>query len=86
MDTHDRANVNRVLRHLSQEWGQPVWKVKHIIQQSIDQSWAEAMLDANKKALWEKYFPDEKPSSEQYILLLGHAHEHNEDIPYLLDT
>lgn len=84
MNAHDRTNVNRVLQHLSREWMQPVWKVIHLIQQSIDRSWEEAMLDADKKALWDRYFPNGKPTPEEYILLLGHAHEENVDIPYLL--
>lgn len=84
MDLHDSRNVQRVLRTMAVEWGQPVWKVRHIIQQSIDNSWETAVLDPEAKALWDKYFPNGKPTPDQYILRLGHAHETGEDVPYLL--
>ncbi len=85
MDLHDSRNIRRVLHIMSAEWGQPVWKVKHIIQQAIDQRWEKAMLDPEEKALLDKYFPDGKPTPEQYVLWLGHAHEKGEDMPYLLE-
>ena len=84
MDLHYSRNVRRVLRGLAAQWGCPVWKAEHIIQQNIDRSWEKAMLDSEAKALWDKFFPDGKPSSEQYILRLGIAHENGEDVPYLL--
>lgn len=84
MDSHDRRNVQRIIRLLAREWNCPTWRVTHIIQQSIDKSWGIAMLDPERKALWDQYFPDGKPTPEQYILWLGHAHERNETMPYLL--
>ena len=84
MDLHDRANVNRVFRLMSKEWGVPVWKVKQILQEYIDQSGEASAQNPEKRALWNKYFPDGKPTSEQYILRLGHAHETGKQVPYLL--
>ena len=84
MDRHDSRNVQRVLRRMAAEWRCPVWMVERTIQQIIDQSWEQAMLDPKTKALWDQYFPNGKPTPEEYILLLGHAHEKGEYIPYLL--
>jgi len=84
MDLHDYLNVRRVFRSLSAQWKCPVWMVKMIIRIKIDQSWEEAISDPEKRALWEKSFPSGKPTPTQYILLLGHAHENMEEIPYLL--
>jgi len=84
MDLHDRANVNRVFRLMSKEWGVPVWKVKQILQEYIDQSWEASAQIPENQALWNKYFPDGKPTSEQYVLRLGHARETGEQVPYLL--
>ena len=85
MDLHDSRNVQRVLRTIAAQWRVPVWKVTHIIQQTIDQSWEKAILDSEAKALWDKYFPNGKPTPEEYILRLGHAHEIGENVPYLFN-
>lgn len=85
MDRHDSRNVQRVFRTMAAEWRCPVWMVERIIQQTIDHSWEKAMLDPEAKALWEKYFPNGKPTPDQYILRLGHAHEEGEYMPYLLE-
>lgn len=42
------------------------------------------MSDPEQKELWVRYFPNGKPTPDQYILLLGHAHERGEEIPFLL--
>lgn len=85
MDSHDSRNVRRVLRRLSAEWCCPIWAVERMIQQNIDRSWEKAMSDPEAKALRDKYFPDGKPTPEQYILWLGHAHENRKVVPRLLD-
>lgn len=85
MNFQDYQNVQRVFRTIAAEWGCPVWMVIEIIQQTIDQSWEKAICNQDVKALWKKYFPNGKPSPEQYVLRLGHAYESGEYIPYLLD-
>lgn len=82
MNLHDFINVRRVFRAMAVEWGCPVRTVKQIIQRSIDQSWEKAMSDPEALALWTKYLPSGKPTPEQYILRLGHAHESGEDVPF----
>lgn len=84
MDSHDSRNVQRVLRVLAREWGYPVWMVKGIIQKEIDKSWQAAQLDPKEKVIWITYFPEGKPTAEQYILWLGHGKEKGEVWPYLL--
>lgn len=84
MNIHDFLNVRRVFRRMAAEWGCPVWMVKQTIRQLIDQSWEKAMLDPEEKSLWDKYFPNGKPTPDQYILRLGRAHENGENVPYLL--
>ena len=84
MDLHDRQNIKRVLRNIAAQWCCPVWVVKLTIQQKIDMSWEKAISDPYAKALWDRYFPNGKPSTEEYILQLGHAHEQGESIPFLL--
>ena len=84
MDLHDFLNVRRIFRMLAKEWGCPVWVVKSIIRQGIDKSWEEALHDPEDKALWEQYFPNGKPTPNEYILRLGHAHEKGEKVPFLL--
>ena len=84
MDLHDFFNVQRVFQTMAAEWGCPVWLVKRMIRRVIDQSWEKAMSDPEEKALWDKYFPSGKPTPNQYILRLGHAHENGEDVPFLL--
>ena len=84
MDLHDYLNVQRVLRTMAAEWNCPVKVVKLIIQKAIDESWEKAMSDPEAKVLWAKYFPNGKPSLQQYILRLGRAHETGENIPFLL--
>ena len=83
MNLRDYLNVRRVLRTMSAQWNCPVWVVKGIIRRSIQQSWEEAMTNPEQKALCDKYFPKGKPTPDQYILRLGHAHENGEDVPYL---
>lgn len=84
MDLRDFLNVQRVLRMMAAEWNCPVWLVKRTIRQVINQSWEKAMSDPKSKLLWENYFPSGKPTPEQYILRLGHAHEKREDVPFFL--
>lgn len=84
MHLHDFLNVRRVLRMMAAEWGSPVWMVKRTIRQIIDQSWEKSMFDPEAKALWDKYFPNGKPTPDQYILRLGYAYENGEDMPHLL--
>lgn len=54
------------------------------IQEEIDKSWKCAQLDPQEKALWDKYFPEGKPTAEQYILWLGRGKDGGEELPYLL--
>ena len=84
MDLHDFLNVRRVFRTMAAEWKCPVWIVKKAIRRSINQTWERAMSNLEEKALLNKYFPDGKPTPEEYILRLGHAHETGEDVPFLL--
>ena len=82
MDLHDYFNVRRILRLLAKERKCPVWVVRRSIQQIIDRNWEAALQNPEDKAVWDRYFPDGRPSTEQYILCLGHAHERGEDVPY----
>jgi len=85
MDAHERRNVNRVFRTMAREWGCPVWMVRQTIQKAIDQSWENSMHNSEARAVWCKYFPDGKPTPEQYILFQGRKFETGEDMPELLD-
>lgn len=85
MDLHDYLNVRRVFRVMAIQWRCPVWMVKRTIRKIIDLSWEKAMSDPKAKALWDKYFPNGKPTPDQYILRLGHAHEKGEEVPFLLE-
>ena len=85
MDLHDFLNVRRVFRTMAAEWGCPVWVVKLTIRRSITEAWERSRTDPNAVALWEKYFPGgKKPTPEEYICRLGHAHERGEYVPELL--
>lgn len=84
MTAHETRNVRRTLRLLSSRWGYPVWLVERTIQQSIDECWQTAQNDPGEKALWDKYFPNGKPTAQEYILLLGNAHENGQHVPRLL--
>lgn len=84
MDLHDFLNVRRVFRTMAKEWGCPVWMVRRIMRQTIDRSWNQAADNPELKGLWNAYFPDGKPTPDQYILRLGHAYENGEEVPYLL--
>ena len=84
MDLHDYMNVRRVLRTLASRWNCPVWAVKILIRRTINEHWEKALSDPEEKALWDRYFPHGKPTPQQYILLLGHALESGEEIPFLL--
>lgn len=83
MDLHDYLNIRRVFRTMASEWKCPVLVVKLTIRKMINESWERAMSNPEEKVRWEKYFPNGKPSPDQYILLLGHAHERGEEIPFL---
>ena len=84
MDLHDYRNVRRTLRAIASGWNCPVWAVKWIIRAVINRSWEKAMSDPEEKALWDTWFPNGKPTPEQYILMLGHAYERGEEAPFLL--
>lgn len=84
MDLHDYRNVRRVLRGLAAQWKCPVWVARWTIRKHIDQSWERAQADPEAGQRWNKYFPEGKPTPEQYILWLGHAHERGEEMPFLL--
>ena len=84
MDLHDFLNVQRMFQMMAEQWDCPVWVVKRTLRRIIHENWEKAMFIPEEKALWEKYFPDGKPTPEQYVLRLGHAHEKGEYVPYLL--
>lgn len=81
---HDSLNVQRVFRTMAAEWKCPVWFVKITVQKHIDESWEMSMHDPEKLARWNQFFPDGKPTAEQYILRLGRAHEKGENVPNLI--
>lgn len=83
MNLHDYINVRRVFRVMAAEWKCPVWIVKATIHKIINSCWQQAMSNPEEKALWDKYFPNGKPTPYQYILRLGRAHETGEDMPFL---
>ena len=85
MDAHERRNVNRVLRTMAREWRCPEWMVRRTIQNAIDQSWESSMQNPEAKAVWCKYFPDGKPTLEEYILFQGRKFENGEEMPTILD-
>lgn len=85
MDSHERRNVNRVFRTLAREWRCPKWMVELTIQRTIDQIWEKSMYDPETKALLDKYFPNGKPTPEQYILFQGRKYENGEEMPDLLN-
>lgn len=84
MNLHDYMNVRRVFRMMAAEWKCPVWIVKRTIRIMINHSWEKAMSNPEEKALWDKYFPNGRPTPDEYILWLGHAHETGKEVPYLL--
>ena len=84
MDLHDYLNVRRVFRTMASEWNCPVWIVKLAIRRMINQCREKAMSNPEEKVLWDEYFPNGKPTPAQYILLLGHAHERGEAMPFFL--
>ena len=84
MDHQDARRVRRVLRTIAAQWGYPVWKVESTIAQSIDQAWEDSQNDPTMKARWDYYFPNGKPTPQEFILRLGRAQETGENIPYLL--
>ena len=84
MDLFDYLNVRRIFRTLAREWKCPVLAVKVTLYGMIDHSWEKAMSDSAEKALWDRYFPNGKPTPGQYVLLLGHAYERGEEVPFLL--
>ena len=84
MDWHDYRNVRRTLRTIASGWNCPVWAVKRTIRAVINRSWEKAMTAPEEKALWDTWFPNGKPTPEQYILMLGHAYERGEEVPFLL--
>jgi len=84
MDLHDYLNVRRVFRAMASEWKCPVWVVKLTIRRTINQCWEKALSDPEEKARWDQYFPDGKPTPDQYILMMGHAYERGEEVPFLL--
>ena len=84
MDRQDSRNIQRVLRTMARSWGYPVWMVQKIIRETIDKNWESAQADSEAKLLWDKYFPNGKPTPEEYILWLGRAQENGEEMPYLL--
>lgn len=86
MDSRERRNVNRVFRVLAREWHCPEWMVYTTIQRAIDESWEYAMSDPKAKALWDQYFPNGKPTADQYILFQGRYFENGEDMPDLLSN
>ena len=84
MKIREFLNVQRVLRTIAAQWQCPVYQAKRRIQQAIDQSWQMAQSDPGEKAVLDFYFPQGKPTPEQYILKLGRAHEQGEAVPTLL--
>ena len=84
MDYRESRKIQRVLRVLARQWNCPVWMVTRTVQEKIDRSWNCAQLDPQEKALWDQYFPNGKPTAEEYILWLGRAQENGEEMPYLL--
>lgn len=84
MDLHDYLNVRRVLRTMAAQQGIPVFVVKMTIRRAIDEAWEKSRSDPEAVATWDRYFPQGKPTPEQYILRLGYAHENGEDVPYML--
>ena len=85
MDLYDYMNVQRVFQTMAIEWGCQVWMVKQTVQESIDQSWEKALFNSELMSLWNKYFPNGKPTSDEYMSRLGHAYETGEEMPFLLN-
>lgn len=83
MDLHDYRNVRRVLSTVAKDWGCSVRTAKYVLGCCIEKNWEKSRSDLERKALWDQYFPDGKPTPEQYILWMGYAHERGETIPYL---
>jgi len=83
MVLRDYLNVRRVFRWMASEWKCPVWVVRVTIRRMINESWERLPSHPEEKARWEKYFPNGKPTPDQFILLLGRAHERGEEIPFL---
>lgn len=84
MNLHDYLNVRKVFRIMAAEWDCPVWVAKCVVQYSIDQKWKTAVYDSQLNAHLHKYFPDGKPTVDQYILRLHRARKNGEDVPFLL--
>lgn len=84
MKIREFLNVRRVLRTIAAQWECPVNEAKGRIRLAIDRSWEMAQSDPEEKAVLDFYFPQGKPTPEQYILRLGRAHEQGEEVPGLL--
>ena len=86
MDKHTKANVMRVLRRLGREWGMYPEQVYRHIQQLIDESWTNSMAQGNEKKheLWLRYFPNGKPTVEEYFIWYAGEQEAGRQPPYLL--
>lgn len=83
MDICESRNVHRVFQALSAQWGCPIWLVKRFIKFNIDESYENAKFDPEAQVRWDTYFPNGKPTPDQYVLRLGKAYENGEDIPLL---
>jgi len=68
---------------MAKEWNCPVWLVKRTVQHIINKNWERAQSIPEDKARWDMYFPDGKPTTEQFILQKGRAFERGEEMPML---
>ena len=84
MTALEAMNVANVFKIMAAEWGCPVFMVKMTIRERIDESWEKSRSNPKKKALWDKYFPEGKPTPEQYILLIGNSQKKGQTVPMLL--
>ena len=84
MNLRERRNLARAFRMLARDWHCPIWMVNLFIQRAIDESWEKAAYNPQLKALWDKHFPNGKPTPEEYILFQGRKFEKGEEMPELL--
>ena len=82
MDLHDFLNLRRVRGLLAMQCGCTVREFKENTQKMIDRNWENAQSVPEERVHWDKYFPDGKPTTEQFILCLGHIHEKGEEMPW----
>lgn len=79
--------VKKTLWIMAAQQGCTVADIRGAIQASIDDAWNRAWTPGNLHAQikWQQLFPGgEKPTVEQFIVVMGRKLSAGEDVPYIL--